>query len=827
MSNVPTSTAAIASQMVAGMNVVEPTLDLSVGTTMRKLIDIHAEADAQVYANYQVSQYANAITTLTGSALDSFCAQFGMARFAAKYATGSVTFTQSVSVSSVQNQPVTIPVGTQVATQGSSPVFFQTLVTFTMSPIDTSVAIPIQAVVPGSGGNVGANTIITTSTPLNGVSAVINPAPTSGGTDAESDQAFIARFLSTVFRALTGTSQMFLGTALENPAVTAANTIGAYVTHSEQIEISSGGTAISSVDDAAFVYPYNIFMATNLSAASSVSNEGSFVLGTSLTFGVAVTHVVSMTAVTLPAGTMLAIGSGVAVVSASVTSATTIPVQSFTPSSSFLAGEYTVSYLYNTGSFLTNGVDFSLSTATPLVANPSSGPVLTAAATTMAGEGFMVSETLYYRFAYGNGYGQTVASAETSVAVTGTSGAPVQVTVTPALPAGSAADGITQVLIYRGTASNGEVLAQVIPASKTFWIDFNTVTPSGAYPTTNTTGVSVTVTSLNNVTVVPGALYQLRFNYIPLASRNSFALGILNRVDVYTAGSSPTAASEAVLFMIDSPHTTSTLPIFSGNPASTYFVGNFQRTDGTYPQVGNALVALSYSPIISVPTTIISPQSPGNDGAVTKVYETDYWAVNNVTSAGWSDTSIAGIEWNISSAFGANFLTIAPASVSIPYVFNAVPAAVDTALQQWRLLSQDVMVHQATAIPLNFYLVAILSPGISLSTAQAAMSAAIQSLLSSISFNGYLEPSVVIAAVSAVTGVQAVRFANSSDVTGGSHAYAIAPVDATGAVLTPYSSTYPGSSTEVVSAVTFSDTTYPIFNGLFVTPTAQNLFGPG
>jgi uncharacterized phage protein gp47/JayE len=826
MSNVPTSTAAIASQMVAAMNVVEPTLDLSVGTTMRKLIDIHAEADAQVYANYQVSQYANAITTLTGSALDSFCAQFGLARFAAKYATGSVTFTQSVSVSSVQNQPVTIPAGTQVATLGSSPVAFQTLVTFTMSPIDTSVAIPIQAVVPGSGGNVGANTVTTTTTPLNGVSAVTNPAPTSGGTDAESDQALIARFLSTVFRALTGTSQMFLGTALENPAVTAANTIGAYVTHSEQIEIS-GTTAFSTVDDAAFVYPYNVFMATNLSAASSVSNEGSFVLGTSLTSGVAVTQVTSTTAVTIPAGTMLAIGSGVAVTSAAVTAATTIPVQSFTPSGSFLAGEYTVSYLYNTGSFLTNGVDFSLSTSTPLVANPSSGPVLTAAATTMAGEGFMVSETLYYRFAYGNGYGQTVASAETSVAVTGTSGAPVQVKVTPALPAGSAADGITQVLIYRSTAAGGETLAQVIPASQTSWIDFNTVAPAGAHPTTNTTGVSVQITSLNPATVVAGGLYQLRFNYIPLASRNSFASGILNRVDVYTAGSSPTAASEAVLFGINGGTTTPTLPIFSGNPASTYFVGNFQRTDGTYPQVGNALVALSYSPIISVPTTIISPQSPGNAGAVTKIYETDYWAVNNVTSAGWSDTSIAGIEWNISSAFGANFTTFAPASVSIPYVFNAVPAAVDTALQQWRLLSQDVMVHQATAVPLNFYLVAILSPGISLSTAQAAMSAAIQSLLSSISFNGYLEPSVVIAAVSAVTGVQAVRFANSSDVTGGSHAYAIAPVDATGAVLTPYSSTYPGSTTEVVSAVTFSDTTYPIFNGLFVTPTAQNLFGPG
>lgn len=824
-SSVPTTAAAISSQMVAAMGIIEPTLDLSVGQTMRKIIDVVAEQNAQTYSNAGLSSSLNDITTLSGAALDAYAARFGMTRFAAKYATGTATFDQAPAQGTTQNQPVTVVLGTQLTTISVQPVVFQTLVTFTMAPTDSSVTIPIQAVLAGSGGNVGANNITAVTVPLNGVSGVSNTAPTSGGTDAESDAAFISRFQRTVLRALTGTSPSFLGTALENNAVTAANVIGAFVTHSEQIQIGSGGTAVSSVDDAAFVFPYNVFMASNLSAASSTVNEGTVQLSSTLSSGTTYTSLSVATPVTLPAGALLAFGPQVATVSTAVNNSTTIPINSFAPSASYIGGSFNVNYLYNTGAFLSSGADFSISSV-PLIANPGAGPLLAVAATTYAGEGFSSSFTAAYRIAYGDQYGITSASPESTVAVSGTSSALQQVTVSWGAPSGAAGELISQVFIFGRTVGAEQLLA-VVPITTTSWIDLNVIVPQGALPTNNTSGLSVIVTSLNSSTVPDGALLQLQFDYIPFSSRNDYALGILNRVDLYVAGSAPTTATEALSFFSGASTAgavTSNMPTFSGTPSSPFYVGLFQRLNGTFPQPGNFFIPLSYSPILSVPSTIISPATPGGGGAATYSNNVEYWGVNSVGSGGMSDVSFAGIEWDSAEPFGAVFSTQSPqagaASLTVSYTYNAVPSQVHGAIQQWRLLSQDTMVHQATAVPLNFYLVAVLVPGASLSVIQAAMTSAIQSVLSSVSFNNYLEPSAIISAVQAVTGVQAVRFARSSDATS-ANAYAIAPLLPSGAVSTPY------NSGGVVTAVNFSDTTYPTFNGLFVTQTAQNLFGAG
>jgi len=277
---------------------------------------------------------------------------------------------------------------------------------------------------------------------------------------------------------------------------------------------------------------------------------------------------------------------------------------------------------------------------------------------------------------------------------------------------------------------------------------------------------------------------------------------------------------------------------------------------------------------MSLPASIVSPATPAGPAA-TYDYQESFWGVNQIGAEGMSDLSLSGIEWDVSSPFGLAFPTstantTAPASVSIEYVFNDTVAQVDQAIARWSLLSQDVMVHQATAIPLNFYLMVVLQAGVSVGSVQATITSAIQALISSVSFNDFLEPSTVIAAVQAVGGVRAVRFMRSTDigvnvpiwasrptyaqgtvVTDGTpghawsaitsssdqalpaagvsdafwlwqgNAYAIAPVAPDGVVTTPYA-----IDGDVV-AVSFSDTTYPTFNGLFLTPTAQNLFGSG
>lgn len=56
--------------------------------------------------------------------------------------------------------------------------------------------VPVEAAVPGSGGNVAANTILlTVSDRMAGVASVTNPLPTTGGYDQEDDETLRARIL--------------------------------------------------------------------------------------------------------------------------------------------------------------------------------------------------------------------------------------------------------------------------------------------------------------------------------------------------------------------------------------------------------------------------------------------------------------------------------------------------------------------------------------------------------------------------------------------------------------------------------------------------------
>jgi hypothetical protein len=135
-----------------------------------------------------------------------------------------------------------------------------------MAATATSVTIPVQAVVAGTSGNVAANAITQFVTPGSSGTAsnVTNIDPTTGGNTAESTTHLRSRFSSTVFRSLTGTSQMFTGTALANPNVTQVNVLGAVQTYTEQIQVATG-KAYSSNTSVRYLYPRTIYLANNTS----------------------------------------------------------------------------------------------------------------------------------------------------------------------------------------------------------------------------------------------------------------------------------------------------------------------------------------------------------------------------------------------------------------------------------------------------------------------------------------------------------------------------------------------------------------------------------
>lgn len=267
----------IAAQIIANLRTTDPDLDTSIGTTTRKIIDAVSEQIAEAYVDQQLVTYQYDIDSKSDAALDDFVQLFGMARLAAKRASGIVVFSRASNLSS----SVTIPVNTQIASNTNPSVVVQTVTGAYMDVGVSQVSVPVQAVVAGSAGNVPAGTLVTINTPVSGVSAVTNPDGLSGGLDQEGDLALRARWKKTVFRSLAGTEQMYLGVALDDPDCYIANVLGAAKHRREQVQIVSG-KAVTTVADARFVYPSPVFVGQDVDAGDIYLPDADYTWNTSV-----------------------------------------------------------------------------------------------------------------------------------------------------------------------------------------------------------------------------------------------------------------------------------------------------------------------------------------------------------------------------------------------------------------------------------------------------------------------------------------------------------------------------------------------------------------
>lgn len=240
----------IVSRMRAALSLSEPDLDTTVGTPTRKILDAVGEVIAEAYVDRSLLTYQYDIDSKTGADLDEFVRLFGFTRFPAKRATGMLTFERTA----VATSDLLIPANTQVTTDGANPVVVQTTAPALLVTGSTVVEVPVQAVIGGTSGNVPANSLRFRVTPLAGVSSFTNLAALTGGADAESDAQLRTRFVSTVFRNMAGTEQMFLATALNDPSVTKATVLGAARTWRERVEVTSGAVT-STVAGARYIYP--------------------------------------------------------------------------------------------------------------------------------------------------------------------------------------------------------------------------------------------------------------------------------------------------------------------------------------------------------------------------------------------------------------------------------------------------------------------------------------------------------------------------------------------------------------------------------------------
>jgi len=261
----------ISSNIIDALRVTEPTLDTSIGSVIRKIVDAASGSISEAYTDSHLVSYAYDIDSKTGGDLDDFCALFGIARLQAQRATGVVTFSRPSSIATTRTGVV--GAGIQVLAMTTPAVYVQTITSAVMAIGQTSIDVPVQALVAGPQGNVAAGTLVNLATAIDGVTSCTNSASLAFGTDSESDDQLRSRFKATVFRNLAGTEAMYRAMALQvqadpsdstSRAVSQVNLIGPKKTWTEQVAVVSG-VASTSLTSAAYIYPRSVYVGANIS----------------------------------------------------------------------------------------------------------------------------------------------------------------------------------------------------------------------------------------------------------------------------------------------------------------------------------------------------------------------------------------------------------------------------------------------------------------------------------------------------------------------------------------------------------------------------------
>ena len=175
-------------------------LDLTVGSVLRAILE--ANASLALWMQWLIVQVLTATRAATsvGADLDTWVADFGLARLPGQSATTTLTFSRITP-----GLAAVIPVGAQVKTADAAvtfsvladpanPAFSPTANSFALAASTTCITVPAQAAVAGVIGNVQSGAISLLASAMPGIDAVTNPNAAAAGMDPETDAALRNRF---------------------------------------------------------------------------------------------------------------------------------------------------------------------------------------------------------------------------------------------------------------------------------------------------------------------------------------------------------------------------------------------------------------------------------------------------------------------------------------------------------------------------------------------------------------------------------------------------------------------------------------------------------
>lgn len=185
----------------------------SPGSVVRTLVEaILPEIDVLNYNTMQA--YASkTIDNAIGEDLDDIAGIFGTTRFSATYSTGTVTF----STTEASDQDISIEYNQIISTrQSPNGDFLEVMITDEDAVLlagQTSITVNVRCVTPGN-IYIPSGALVVMSTPIIGISDVVNDTPITGGSDIESDDELRIRVKGAWDRLGKGTSAA-LKTSLE------------------------------------------------------------------------------------------------------------------------------------------------------------------------------------------------------------------------------------------------------------------------------------------------------------------------------------------------------------------------------------------------------------------------------------------------------------------------------------------------------------------------------------------------------------------------------------------------------------------------------------
>lgn len=175
-------------------------IDVTTGSLLRAILEANASVALWLQWLIVLVLGQTRAATSVGADLDSWVADFALVRLPAQAAAVTVSFSRITP-----GLVASIPVGAQVKTADGSltftvladpanPAYVAATTSYILAAAAAALPVTVQAVAPGSAGNVQPGLISLLATAMPGIDAVTNPLQAQGGRDAEPDADLRARF---------------------------------------------------------------------------------------------------------------------------------------------------------------------------------------------------------------------------------------------------------------------------------------------------------------------------------------------------------------------------------------------------------------------------------------------------------------------------------------------------------------------------------------------------------------------------------------------------------------------------------------------------------